>query len=332
MSTPGSALPPASSSGVPAGPMTFGQILDRVYHLLRANLKLFLGISAVPGVACLVCYALMFAGVFFVVKPWHRQAPPTFTPMAGLMLAASGLVCVVMMVMSALYEPAACYAALQANAGSKATTREAWGVALAKAGRYLWLAILRALVVAAPLIAVAVAVAVVTIHTMQQSHGQVSPDRAMLIVPIMMLVEAVWLVYFTFVMIRLAVAYPASLAENLTAWPSLVRSNRLTKGGRGRIFLVALLLYAITYAAAIVLEMAVMILAGLGMLVGFILHLTLVPWAYVGGGVLGVILLITFFLYTACTWSAFEISFAVFYHDQRLRNEGVPPAACERPA
>ena len=42
------------SSPVPSnvpGPLTFGQILDRIYRLMRGNLRLFFGVAAVPGAA-----------------------------------------------------------------------------------------------------------------------------------------------------------------------------------------------------------------------------------------------------------------------------------------
>ena len=48
-----------------AVPMTFGQILDRTYRLMRKHCRLFLGIASVPAIALLV----------FSCAMWGRCSP-----------------------------------------------------------------------------------------------------------------------------------------------------------------------------------------------------------------------------------------------------------------
>jgi hypothetical protein len=135
----------STSAPPPPGALTFGQILDRIFHLMRSNFRLFVGIASVPAAGIAAFYALMIAAVLSVVKPWQQ---PTSIPALSTMCWILGVVFIfylLLMAIYALYEPAASYAALQANAGVNATFRQAWAVAWHKAGRYIWLSILRLL-------------------------------------------------------------------------------------------------------------------------------------------------------------------------------------------
>jgi hypothetical protein len=55
---------PLSPGTTPSNLMTFGQVLDRVYRLMRANLRPFLGIAAVPTGAVIVVSGLLDAALF----------------------------------------------------------------------------------------------------------------------------------------------------------------------------------------------------------------------------------------------------------------------------
>ena len=59
------------------GPKTLGQILDRVFHLQRANFKLFVGISAVPPATMSVSLGAVFVGI---VIPFLVRLPKNPTP------------------------------------------------------------------------------------------------------------------------------------------------------------------------------------------------------------------------------------------------------------
>jgi hypothetical protein len=116
------------------------------------------------------------------------------------------------------------------------------------------------------------------------------------------------------------------VAEDVSAWQGLKRSNHLTNGAKGRIFLLALLIYAIAYAAFLVVEMIILFLGAMIALVGMLLHLTMAPWGYIGIGAGILVFLCVYLLWYACIWAAYTTLFAVVYHDQRLRLEGVAPA------
>ncbi len=303
-------------------PPSFGQILDRVFQLMRAYWRLFVGIALVPAAGIIAYYAVVLAALFPVLKPLFLHQPPHFSLMTMVWFVAAYIFGVILMiVIYALYEPAAVYAALEANTGTRVTYRKAWGVAWSKAGRYIWLAILRALIVTLPILVFA-AVVVGTIGlSIARAIGS-HPYATMMFPPLFMLFYVGAMVYAVLVVLRLVLAVPACVAEDVSAWQSIRRSNQLTYGAKGRIFLLALLMYAIAYAVFLVVEMAIFFLGAIAAIVGIALHLAMAPWGYIGIGVAAAVFLCAYLLWMACIAGAYSTLFAVVYQDQRLRLEG----------
>jgi len=334
MSEPGfppSSIPPAFPSiTAPPGAMTFGQILDRVLQLMRANWRLFVRIALVPGAGLIVYFGIIFAALFPVLKLLMLHQTVGFSPMALWQLFAAYVVgVVVMIVIFALYEPAAVYAALEANTGTRVTFRKAWGVAWSKAGRYVWLAILRALIVMLPILVFGGVIAGIFGLSIARGQGGIDPSLMIVIFFLFVLLHVVWLVYSVLIMLRLVLAVPACVTEDVSAWQGFRRSNHLTHGAKGRIFLLGLLMYAIAYAAFLVAEMVFFFVGAIVALVGMLLHLGMVPWGYIGIGVAAVVFICAYLLWCGCIWAAYTTLFAVVYRDQRLRLEGVAGAQAQ---
>jgi hypothetical protein len=327
---PGSSLQPAptSSAAPPAGatlhgPMTFGQILDRVLQLMRANWRLFVGIALAPAAGIIVYFGIIFAALFPVLKPLMLHQTVGFSPMKMAWVAGMYIFGVALMVVIyALYEPAGVYAALEANTGTRVAFRKAWAVAWSKAGRYVWLAILRALIVALPIMVFGGAIAGTVGLTMAHGRGGSNPSAMMVLLPLLVLLYVGSIVYAVLVMLRLVLAVPACVAEDVSAWRSLRRSNQLTNGAKGRIFLLGLLIYAIAYAAFLVVEMVLFFLGAIAALAGMALHLTMAPWGYAGIGAAAVVFLCAYLVWIAAAASTYCTLFAVVYQDQRLRLGG----------
>ena len=340
---PTPSLPPAPSAGitpdgttlpggvppgtVPGGSKTFGQILDLVLQLMRANWRLFVGIALVPGAWMIVFFGIMVAAYFPVVKSFLLHQTLGFSPMAMVRIAAAYILgLILMIVIFSLYEPAAAYAALQANAGTRVTFRSAWAVAWSKAARFIWLSVLRALIVTLPILIIA-AVAVGTMGlSLARGRGGTDPSAMVAFIPVFVLLYLGAMVYAVLVLLRVALAVPACVAEDVGAWKGIRRSNQLTYGAKGRIFLLALLIYAIAYAAFLVVELVIFFLGTIVALVGMTVHLTMAPWGYIGIGAAGVVFLCMYILWYACVWAAYTTLFAVVYQDQRLRLEGAAAA------
>jgi len=325
---PSSAIPSSfPSKTAPPGAMTFGQILDRMFQLMRANWRPLVGIALVPGAGVIAYFGAMFAAFFPLLKPVILQQPPHFSLMTIVWFAAAYILGVILMVLiCALYEPAGVYAALEINAGTRVTFRKAWAVAWSKAGRYIWLAILRALIVMLPILVFGALIVGSVGLTMAHGQGGLDPSLMVLVFPLFMLLYLAWLVYTVLIMLRLVLAVPASVTEDVSAWRGLRRSNQLTNGAKGRIFLLFLLIYAIAYAAFLVAEMVIFFVAGIVALAGMMLHLAMAPWGYVGIGVGAVVFICAYLLWMACIWAAYTTLFAVVYRDQRLRQEALAGA------
>ncbi|MGA2754641.1 MAG: hypothetical protein ABSE53_12830 [Terracidiphilus sp.] len=325
---PSPSIPPAfPPTNVPRGAMTFGQILDRVLQLMRANLRLFMGIALVPAGLIVAYCAVILAAFFPLLKPLILNQQPHFPLMTMVWLfAAEILGWILMIVIYALYEPAAVYAALEANAGTRVTIGKAWAVAWRKAGRYIWLAILRALIVMLPILVFGGVIVGTVGLSMARGRGAVDPSAMIAIIPLFVLLYVGAMVYAVLVMLRLVLAVPASVAEDLSAWKGIRRSNQLTNGAKGRTFLLALLIYAIAYAAFLVAEVGLFFLGAIVALIGMMLHLAMAPWGYIGIGVAAVVFICAYLLWMAAIAGAYCTLFAVLYRDQRLRLEGVAGA------
>ena len=308
---------------LPLSPMTFSQLLDRIYRLLRANLRLLVGIASVPTGAFFALYGVM-AAILLMVGP---QRLATMAPDAVLRFAipAALIACVPVGAVFALYLAAACHAATRADAGVRATLGESYAAAWKHAGRYLLLLLLMYLVAFLPLLLLELAVFGGT-GLFAFGKAQISPGLFALI-PVAFLLYLAAYVYGVVMAMRLSLAFPASVVEGLTARAALKRSGQLTQGAKGRIFLVLLVVYACTYVLFLALFAVGALCCGIVWLVVMLTHL-LLPLAVslIGAGVLGVGMVCVLFLMMALSWAALTTALAVLYHEQRRRKDGILPA------
>ena len=165
------------------------------------------------------------------------------------------------------------------------------------------------------------------------SANNAEPNPALLVlIPLLVLLFIGAMVYGTIIAMRLSLAFPAALAEDLPAVAALRRSGQLTQGAKGRIFLVLLVVYALGYAAEMVGFMVLAAVIGVGALIMAACGVQMPSVAGIIGLVLaGLCVIAVLYLWTALLWSAFSTSFAVLYHDQRLRKGGQPAALPSSP-
>ena len=126
---------PQSSLPALQFPMTFGQILDRTYRLMRANFRLFFGIASVPAAAVFAFAAVVTVFLLTTLGPQLTGKTMGIGAVAGgfpFALSVVFLVCYpIILVVYALYLPAATFAATQADLGVSVTFRQAYGKAWA---------------------------------------------------------------------------------------------------------------------------------------------------------------------------------------------------------
>jgi membrane-anchored glycerophosphoryl diester phosphodiesterase (GDPDase) len=309
-------------------PLTIGQILDRIYRLMRANLRGFVALAAAPMGCFTVVFVAMFAGMFLVMFQGHWPPPATSPATLGspATLAAMTFVMVFVylgyMLVFAIYQPAAAYAALQADLGVAVSFHEAYAIAWSKAGRYIGLFLLRLLIIAGPIVGVVLLPAAVAL--IAATLGGSSAQGALLaVIPLLILVYVGGALYATFMMIRLALANPACVAEDLPARAAIRRSLQLSRHAKGRIFVVALVIYAAIYAATMIGEIVI----------GFLVAAVAIPMSMAhpsqaaviaGIVILAVILLVSMLLISSVSSAAYATAFVVLYRDQRLRIDPQP--------
>lgn len=304
-------------------PMGVGQILDRVFRLTRANLKLFVGIASVPPIAM---FGLFVLGAGSILIPLLRNPHSGITPneVPALVFSAFSVVLVVVCIhwfVFALYSAAASYAAVRADRGLPATFRESYAVAWNHAGRYILLLLLIYLVCFFP--ALLIELPVFVSFGLAAMHKAQPNPLLFALLPLTMLLQMAASVVGFILMLRFSLSFPASVFENLSARQALKRSGTLTRGAKGRTFLVLLVIYAAMYLGIIVLECGAMLIGAIVYFAGLGLHIqpstpALVVLAICGGiGLLAVMM-----LYMACSWAGFASAFAIIYNNQLVCMEG----------
>lgn len=309
-------------------PMTFGQILDRIFKLLKATWRPFLCIGMLPMGVMLAMEGAIF-GLLFLAGAFptgHTQPHPNVTLILTTVLPLGVLFLPLMFVASGLYYGATTYAAVQANAGVRVTAGDGFRHAWSRIGRYTWLMVLKALIVSAPFLVVMALLGVGSALIVLVSKGSADSSAGLLLIPLMVLGYIGWIVWAILMSLRLSLAYPACVEEDVTAMQAVKRSGVLTQGAKGKIFLVMLIIYAISYIGIMVVYAVAAFAVAIGAVAlgGHLDHIG--PVEYGGLGLAGVCLLALFLAYAALLMAAYSIGYAVFYGDQRLRLEGLPPA------
>ena len=333
-------LPPyPPAPGMPpfghVSPMTFGQILDRIFRLTRANIRPFLAIGIFPIVVAIgfeaVIFGVLFLAGFFAHFPAHPNPDPTVA--LWIIVPFFLLFIPIMFVVYGLYYGASTYTAVQADHAMKVTAGEAFRHAWSRLGRYIWLYVLRSLIIALPIMAAVLVIGIgallLVYLTSNQSLNNPSPAALFFLIPLGILFYIGTFVYVILMSLRYSLAFPASTHENITASQALKRSGKLTNGAKRRIFLVALVIYAIGYAAMMIVYAVGMVLFAIGALAvgGHVqAHLVLTIILAV---LAGIVILALIFLWSALLMAAYSIAFAVIYRDQCLRKDSPLPAPAQ---
>lgn len=322
--TPPYSPAPATAPFAAVAPMSFGQILDRIFQLLRAHWKPFVGIGLLPIGAVVVIDGLFFGSLFLAGVFKQPPAQPNVAAILWLTIPFFLIFVPTMFLMYGLYYGASNYAAVEADHGRAVTAGEALRHAWNRIGRYVWLMVLRSLIIAIPIFVLVFAVLVGWVAVIRD--GNANPAALFFLIPLAFLFYLGAAVYAIIMSLRLSLAFPACVKEGLTAVQAIKRSGVLTQGAKGRIFLMLVVIYAIGYALVIVLYAIGLFVFAIAALAGAANFQHMTPLGYAGLGLLGVCGVVLVLLWSVLLMAAYSIAFAVFYRDQRLRRDGPPPA------
>jgi type IV secretory pathway TrbD component len=275
-------------------PSSLGEILDRTAQMYRSHFALYFGIATVSYAVVLVL-SLLSSVLLFSHRVSHGHR------FSGAGLFVSGGIRVIAILPIAIGMAAVMRAVAMNYLGQSTTIADAYTGIRKHWYRYVLImvamytyAILPAFIVLGLTAALVAAVPV--------SFGRNLLVGLMVVLVFAAFVAACWW------MLRWLLAVPASLMEDLPVHRSLKRSALLTKGARGRIFVMLLLVVAVMMVIqyAIQIPMFVLLWKSRGVL-------TLTTQIVASFGT---------FLSGSFVLPIYSIALTLFYYDQRIRKEG----------
>jgi hypothetical protein len=299
----------------PLQPLNLGEVLDRTAELYRTNFLLFAGISAIFAGAMLVMQMLHVGTLAMLQYPNVR---PGQAWIVGVSVVVSSLVT---LLLAGVSVAANCRAVAWIHLGEPATVRAATGSVLPRLGRYLWLMTIAGLRAWTPLAAMYLALlglvftylprGFFTNPAVMQSAPP-NPAQAMQLGIGFLILAPLFLgavVYGILMSLRYSLAIPASVVEDLPARRAIKSSIELSKGSRGRIFVLALLVYVVRLLLGVIFGIPIFFYTFKHM--GHPLPLWLMAIAQVGG-----------FATNTLIGPIYSTGLTLFYYDQRVRKEG----------
>jgi hypothetical protein len=299
----------------PLQPLNLGEVLDRTAELYRTNFLLFAGISAIFAGAMLVMQMLHVGTLAMLQYPNVR---PRQAWIVGVSVVVSSLVT---LLLAGVSVAANCRAVAWIHLGEPATVRAATGSVLPRLGRYLWLMTIAGLRAWTPLAAMYLALlglvftylprGFFTNPAVMQSAPP-NPAQAMQLGIGFLILAPLFLgavVYGILMSLRYSLAIPASVVEDLPARRAIKSSIELSKGSRGRIFVLALLVYVVRLLLGVIFGIPIFFYTFKHM--GHPLPLWLMAIAQVGG-----------FATNTLIGPIYSTGLTLFYYDQRVRKEG----------
>ncbi len=289
-------------------PLTLGEILDRTALLYRTNFLLFAGIFAVYA-GLLMVLNLVQIGVTSWVDFGHASIP--------IKIALFGALAVKLFVIIAgagITTAAINRAVAWVHLGQPASISSAFKSILPRSGRYIWLTFIIYVIIGGPLVVGMIVGGFFLIRTpgLLAGHIDTSNQSTMLMFAAVIggfaLFFLGWLVYSTIMGLRYSLSVPSSVMEDLKAWASIKRSVNLSKGSRGRIFVLLLLAIAIEIGFSMISQFFIFVLA-------FKHHGQIGPVAQTVSQIIA-------FFTNAFLGPIYATGLTLFYYDQRIRKEG----------
>jgi hypothetical protein len=284
-------------------PLSISELLDRTFHLYRNNFLVFVGIAAIPQLFILALQvsssALLFVG-----------SPLGFGAMAIVAGIASWFAI-------QLSQAAAIVAVSNLHLERPISVGATYSAVKKSLPRVLWIAFA---IVAIPLLivmAVVMVLAAVTIPILlvTKTIGAGGMDNVTLIRTVAGLTAIVALLVVLVGLrwwIAWALAIPATVLEGGGLRVTLRRSKELTKGARGRIVLVVIIIGALAWVIGSMVQLPLLLLTGFQALrhpdnVGPLTHVIQAVGGFVSASLVG---------------SLATIALTLIYYDQRVRKEG----------
>jgi hypothetical protein len=297
----------------PLHPSTLSEILDRTAQIYRSRFLVFFGIAAIPTGVLLVFVAIV-ALLVLRVGPVNSGAS-VFAGVIVAMLAGAVFLLALptLLAITALAMAAMSHAAARAFLGQPIGIRDSYKAVWPRGWRALGLYSFEIVVIwVVPFSAWFV---MVMLSTVLAALGSGSTGGALFLCAITVAVASL-ITYGFWMAIRVSLAFPATVVEQVSAWDALRRSAALSSGTKGRILVLLILGIALNFILSMAIAVPSSILVEMMPGANAPQHLQttgmLILLAVYGAG----------FAVRALTRPITGIALILFYYDQRIRQEG----------
>jgi hypothetical protein len=302
----------------PLRPLTLGEILDRTVQLYRTRFLLFLGISVIPT-GVVVVLACM---VGLAVASWYSSGAGTdgmVFILKGFFAIAVALVALpVYLAATALAMAAMSHAVSLVHLGQTTTIRDAYKTVWRRGWHYIWLYFLEGLIIGGAPIAVWTILVILFAGAaaLARMAGMESIAGGALFGVVIILVVVALIGYVIWMLLRLSLAFPASVVEQVGTWIAIKRSFILSIGTKGRIFVLFLLGAVLSWLLSMGITLPLTIILSL------IFSSSHPQHAQAAGLVIIFMVYGVAFAVQALIRPVYGIALVLFYFDQRIRKEG----------
>jgi len=295
-------------------PCTLGEILDRTFQLYRNNFWHFVGIAAMPLVAGLIL-AIPVVVIFAIPGIAGGFTDVTTIVRVVAFILAFLIFLPLYLGAYALSTAGITQATVNMQHGEKLTIRATLKSVWPRVWTYLWNLILQGTMAGGVPVCIAGVVMGPLIYLLSHSGGGIGAGLAFGFM--LFLMEAAMFAVIAWLALCYSMSMAVCVVEKKTAWQSLMRSWNLSKGTRGRIFVLCLLLVALSFVVL--------------MISYFLALMVITATAFLGTGkalaVVGVIVAaVVYVVGVIGTQIAIVpvpwIALVLFYYDQRIRKEG----------
>jgi hypothetical protein len=293
-----------TTAGYDLRPLSTGEVLDRTFQLYRSRFALFASLAALPAAVEFlsgVLQVLLTTGERVMRNGMH--VPVATRPILSAIIVLAGYL--IYFVCYGITQAATTWAVAEIYLGRPASVRTAWSAATAHWFRYVLVTLRQYWSIGWwPALSIAMFFAVVGLVPRLGGGAVIAGGIFAFIFGLQLLASFIYAVYAA---IRVSLAIPASVIESLTANPAVRRSMALLTERKGRIFLMWLLVVAMS------------------MIVGVVIS----PFAFLAlrahGAeryILQMVQLAGTFLSRLLVAPVAAIALCLFYFDERVRHEG----------
>ncbi len=298
----------------PLHPLSLSEILDRTAQMYRSRFLVFLGIGTIPAGTVFVFAAGAFA--FFL---WMGMRTKNGGTVADSLVWIFLIVLVTLAIpaivaASAIGEAAMNEAATRLFLGDKITIRNAYKATWKRGWRYVGLYLLQELVIVGVPTVIFFGAMVAMIAG--KVRGVATNDSSPLFAGLLFLLVFILAIFAVWMLLRLCLAFPASVVEQSSPWKALKRGLILSEGTRARIFLLYVL--GVFLSQILVWCVTVPIFVAIALMPG----LQGQAHAQAVGTAVSFISYSAYFAVKALTKPIYGIALTLFYFDQRIRKEG----------